>query len=164
MPSNHRLGRDDDQRGTEGGFDIVWSLTVNAQTSSTSTSAGLYCDPKFIKAATSAWMRSADGTVRGLEAGFQTSGSAGSLSITNLPNGNEFGMINFNLVQGATSVVHAHDNYSNPWPSPGDIALASNKDIPIYTLSKSGLYVTDPKAKGGYTQVRKGLEWTKPCK
>lgn len=56
------------------------------------------------------------------------------------------------------AVIHTHSNRMNPVPSSLDKALATKWRVPVFVISRYGLYVYEPKARRTVL-VKSGLSW-----
>jgi hypothetical protein len=136
----------------------------------------LHCQPDVIEAMKKAWQLSSNGTSRkefGFVAFRRPDGSIGTNKVessfedsktkikvpTVLPQG-------YSLV----GIFHTHPNSKDSRPSDEDKAIATNVNLPIYTITENGLFKYDPnnppgkKDEGSYPPLRANLDWTKPCK
>lgn len=66
-----------------------------------------------------------------------------------------------NIQPGTKDIVHTHPNMLEDRPSIGDIKAAKKAGLPIYVVSRSGLWMTD--GSGKVTNVFSDPNWmTKP--
>jgi hypothetical protein len=56
------------------------------------------------------------------------------------------------------ALVHTHPNKCNPRPGEEDILVARRFWVPIFTITRSGMYVYDPDT-GRITMVKSSLDW-----
>ena len=88
-----------------------------------------------------------DGSYRGKSLGFR----------------NEYKEFRFTWNPGAVAVVHTHPNNCDPSPSEQDKRVAEKYDVPMFTITVSGMYVYDP-ATTVTSRVLQRLDWLKPSK
>jgi len=132
----------------------------------------LECRPEFIAAARAAWQRAGNGMFN-TEAGFFVRGGFSNPAYVPAPYTNELRKISFRPQPNDLAMMHTHPHSGSDFPSPpsergpvdqtGYFRPGDHQWVPVYTGSKAGLYVSDPTSKTGYTQLRQGLDWLKPC-
>ncbi len=71
---------------------------------------------------------------------------------------NEFKKITFKWSHAALAIVHTHPNSCDPRPSPQDERVAEKYDVPIFTITLSGMYVYNPDTRMT-SKVVNGLDW-----
>lgn len=86
--------------------------------------------------------RMEEGSYRGISQGFS----------------NEYQKFTFNWRPNALAIVHTHPNSCDPRPSPKDERVAEKYDVPIFTITISGMYVYDPTTRLT-SKVVNGLDW-----
>ena len=57
-----------------------------------------------------------------------------------------------------SALVHTHPNKCNPRPGKEDILLARRFGVPIFTITRSGMYVYDPGTRK-VSKVMGNLDW-----
>ncbi|HEY7543312.1 MAG TPA: hypothetical protein VID27_00430 [Blastocatellia bacterium] len=70
----------------------------------------------------------------------------------------EYKKLSFKWNPSAVAIVHTHPNHDDPKPSEHDQRVAERYDVPIFTITISGMYVYDPSTKITI-QVMDGLDW-----
>ena len=63
----------------------------------------------------------------------------------------------------AIAVVHTHPNNGGPRPSPADKELAHRRGVPVFTITRQGMYVYEPFTRNSDI-VLDGLDWLNPSK
>jgi hypothetical protein len=63
---------------------------------------------------------------------------------------------------GAKAIIHVHPNNRDPWPEDSDMRLADKLNVPIFTITISGMFAYDPTTRER-VKVRDLLDWLKPC-
>jgi len=87
-------------------------------------------------------LRGLDGSVRAVSAGHSTQSYA----------------FTFKWNPDIVAVFHTHPNNRNPKPQPQDIEIARRFGVPIFTLTRQGMYGYDP-VSDRITRVKKGTDW-----
>ncbi len=84
-------------------------------------------------------------------------------SIKAVPGGhtNEAYRFTFEWNQAIIAIVHTHPNKSNPEPQGPDLLIADKFGVPMFTITRGGMYLYDPITKK-ITKVQDGLDWLKP--
>jgi hypothetical protein len=75
----------------------------------------------------------------------------------------EYKRFTFEWDPAAIAIVHTHPNSCDPKPSERDQRVAEKLVVPIFTITKSGMYVYDPETKIT-RKVLNGLDWLKLSK
>ena len=75
----------------------------------------------------------------------------------------EYQRFTFKWNPAAVAIVHTHANASDPRPSEQDERVAKKYDVPIFTITISGMYVYDPATRIT-VKVLDGLDWLNPSK
>ncbi len=63
----------------------------------------------------------------------------------------------------AIAVVHTHPNSEDAKPSPNDLNIADHFKVPMFTITRRGMYVYDPFTRK-IVEVQEGLNWLKLSK
>ncbi len=102
-----------------------------------------------------------------------TNGREGLVLIFRMPDGSytgrsqgstgEYQKFTFNWIFNAVAIVHTHPNDANPRPSPQDQRVAEKYEVPIFTITITGMYVYNPATKI-ISKVMNGLDWLNPSK
>lgn len=97
-----------------------------------------------------------------------TNGREGLVLIFRMPDGSytgrsqgstgEYQAFTFNWISNAVAIVHTHPNGTSPRPSEQDLRVADKYDVPIFTITISGMYVYNPATKI-ISKVMDGLDW-----
>jgi hypothetical protein len=74
---------------------------------------------------------------------------------------NENRSFTFKWHPGAIAIVHTHPNNASPKPQEADCKIADKYGVPIFTITRTGMYVYDPYTKK-ITIVQDGLNWLEP--
>jgi hypothetical protein len=82
----------------------------------------------------------------------------GSFSGRDMGATNEYKRFTFPWHPAAIAIVHTHPNSSDPKPCEADIAAADKYGVPMFTLTRRGVYVYDPGTKK-ITKVMNDLLW-----
>ena len=84
-------------------------------------------------------------------------------SIRAVPGGhtNEAYRFTFEWNQAIIAIVHTHPNKSNPEPQGPDLLIADKFGVPMFTITRGGMYLYDAVTKN-ITKVQDGLDWLKP--
>src|SRR5262249_52050727 len=69
----------------------------------------------------------------------------------------------FKWNSAAIAIVHTHRNYDDPEPSQTDKEVANKLRVPIFTVTKRGMYAYDPESRD-VIKVQDGLDWRDPSK
>lgn len=71
---------------------------------------------------------------------------------------NEQLQLSFKWDSAAIAIVHTHPNHCDPAPGKYDRQLADRLGVPIFTITRSGMFMYDPATKGT-RKVQNGLDW-----
>jgi hypothetical protein len=71
---------------------------------------------------------------------------------------NERRQFTFRWHPGAIAIVHTHPNNASPRPQEADCQVADRYGVPVFTLSREGMFAYDPYTKK-ITRVQNGLKW-----
>jgi hypothetical protein len=74
---------------------------------------------------------------------------------------NEGDQLTFEWNQAIIAVVHTHPNKAAPEPQGPDLLIADKFGVPMFTLTRGGMYLYDPATRKT-TKVHDGLDWLKP--
>ncbi len=115
-------------------------------------------DRGVIKEFDKAWRVSGDGTNgrEGLVLIFRM--TDGSYTGRSQGSTGEYQKFTFKWIFNAVAIVHTHPNGIDPRPSPQDRRVAEKYDVPIFTITISGMYVYNPATKIT-SKVMDGLDW-----
>ncbi|MFY9555660.1 MAG: hypothetical protein WAV20_13070 [Blastocatellia bacterium] len=120
-------------------------------------------DKGLIEEFDKAWRVSGDGTTgrEGVVLIFRTKG--GSYRGVSQGFTSEYEKFTFNWKPNALAIVHTHPNNCDPKPSPQDERAAEKYDVPIFTITISGMYVYNPTTRMT-GKVVNDLDWLKLSK
>jgi hypothetical protein len=71
---------------------------------------------------------------------------------------NEQLQLSFKWDPAAIAIVHTHPNHCDPAPGRYDRQLADRLGVPIFTITRSGMFMYDPATKL-IRKVQNGLDW-----
>lgn len=71
---------------------------------------------------------------------------------------NEYKKCTFPWHPATLAVVHTHPNSSPAIPQPDDLAIADKYRVPMFTITRIGMFVYDPDTKKT-TKVMDGIDW-----
>jgi len=77
--------------------------------------------------------------------------------------GRERGRVTFAWTDDIIAVVHTHPNGDDPKPSRNDWGIAERFQVPVFTITRRGMYVYDPET-GTISKVQQGLDWLTSAK
>ena len=69
----------------------------------------------------------------------------------------------FGWTSNIIAVVHTHPNDVDPRPAGADLRLADRFGVPVFTITRRGMYVYDPESRK-ISMVQAGLDWLEPAK
>lgn len=69
----------------------------------------------------------------------------------------------FGWAANIIAVVHTHPNDVDPRPVGADLRLADRFGVPVFTITRRGMYVYDPDTRKT-TMVQDGLDWLQSAK
>jgi hypothetical protein len=121
----------------------------------------LLSHPRLVVAMTRVWIRAVGGFT-GVEAAFRLDGTPSDYSVVTARFTNEAHKLRLSISPGETfAIFHVHSLTGDPWPSPGDKAVADRYGITIVTMHRSGVYEYDPTTQTS-TRLIHGLQWLIP--
>ena len=115
-------------------------------------------DPAVIAALGKAWTASGNGMATREGTVVLYNNPDGTIRPVHLPITNDHKTYKVKLEPNAAAILHTHSNRDAFRPSDGDRAEADRVRIPIYTLTRQGMYRYDPNTKKTEL-VRQGLTW-----
>lgn len=71
---------------------------------------------------------------------------------------NEFTQVSFRWRQDIIAIIHTHRNADDAKPSPQDELVADRFGVPIFTITRRGMFVYYPSTKKT-AKVMNGLDW-----
>jgi hypothetical protein len=69
----------------------------------------------------------------------------------------------FPLTSRVVAIAHTHPESGDERPSNDDVALADRFGLPVFTLTRRGMYVYDPDTKK-VRELQVNLDWLNPAK
>ena len=115
-------------------------------------------DSKIVKKFQEAWSISGNGSldVEGVVLIFLN--ADGSYRGVTLGRTNETRKATFKWSPEIIAVIHTHPIRFNPEPSDGDIPLADRFGVPVFTITRKGMFMYDPSTKR-ISKVKDCLDW-----
>lgn len=87
----------------------------------------------------------------------------GSISARSLGRSGQYRRFSFAWTQAIIAIAHTHPNGDDPRPLGEDLRSADKLGIPVFTITRRGMYVYDPDTKK-ISMVRDGLDWLESAK
>jgi len=87
----------------------------------------------------------------------------GSISARSRGKSEEQHRFTFGWTADIIAVVHTHANVDKPTPSELDLKVADRFRVPVFTLTRRGMYVYDPETRK-ISIVQNGLDWLRSSK
>jgi len=115
-------------------------------------------DKQVVDAFGEAWRRSGNGSLPQEGVVLILRMANGGYSGRELGATNEHKQFTFRWHPATIAIVHTHPNTSDPKPQAEDIAVANKHNVPIFTITRQGMYVYDPGART-LAKVMSDLEW-----
>jgi hypothetical protein len=135
----------DDPAGTHSGFDLS---NINEQVTN-----------EFLKA----WNSSRNGIDKVESVVLIFRKVDGSYFAIALGQTNETNKLRFKWDPAAIAIAHTHPNSIDPQPSGEDMRLAERFGVPIFTMTRLGMYMYDPGTHK-ITKIQNNLDWLDPAK
>lgn len=135
---------------------------ANAQETVTRASRSSYETNQQVAAVfAQAWIASGNGgaSKESLVLLYQT--SEGLLQARLVKHTNEFEEFRFKWDPSAIAIVHTHPYTASARPSEQDKQVADKLQVPIFTITRQGMYIYNPGLKQT-CKVQDGLGWLKP--
>ena len=105
-----------------------------------------------------AWLRSGSGT-RDIEGAVLIMlNSDDTYKCVEVGKTNEYNKVTYQWHPGAIAMGHTHPSRRDPKPSQTDRQIADKVGVPIFTLTRYGMYIYDPTTKKT-SKVMDGLDW-----
>lgn len=82
----------------------------------------------------------------------------GSYFANSLGRTNESSKFRFKWDPAAIAIAHTHPTSIDPKPSKADMELSDRLRIPIFTMTRSGMYMYNPSAKQTF-KIKDALDW-----
>ena len=105
-----------------------------------------------------AWQQSGLGTLDTEAVVLVLRNSDGSCKAVSAGQTNQTYAFTFTWNPAIVAIVHTHPNRRNPEPQEQDILVARRFDVPIFTLTRRGMYMYDPSTDK-ITKVKSGIDW-----
>jgi hypothetical protein len=115
-------------------------------------------DGKMVKEFNGAWQQCVLGTRDNEAVVLVLRDPDGSLRAQSGGRSNKSYEFTFTWSPDIVAVFHTHPNNRPPHPVGQDILIARKYDVPMFTLSRSGMFMYDP-ATNMVTKVRNGVDW-----
>ena len=90
-------------------------------------------------------------------------GKRGSISARSQGKSEEQHRFTFGWTADIIAVVHTHANAVNPTPAEADLKVADRFLVPVFTLTRRGMYVYEPETRK-ISIVQNGLDWLRSSK
>jgi hypothetical protein len=87
----------------------------------------------------------------------------GSISARSLGRSGQYRRFTFPWTSAIIAVVHTHPNGDDPRPLGEDLRSADRFGIPVFTITRRGMYVYDPDTTK-ISLVQQGLDWLESAK
>jgi len=118
-------------------------------------------DEAVVKEFRTAWKVSGSGIMKreGVVLLYRMPG--GSIKARSQGCSNEYRQFTFPWKPNIIAVVHTHPNDSDPRPTREDSRVADRFAVPIFTITRRGMFVYDPATKK-VSRLFKNLDWLKP--
>ena len=115
-------------------------------------------DKQMVEAFRQAWRRSGDGFLPLEGVVLILRMADGGYSGREMGSTNEHRQFTFPWHPATIAIVHTHPNASDPKPQDEDIAVADKHQVPIFTITRRGMYVYDPGTRK-LSKVMSNLDW-----
>ena len=151
----------------------VFCLTLVCSTAQAQTSAGNASGPladgrtrfavsdideAMVREFNGAWRQCVLGTKATEAVVLVLRGADGSPKAVSAGRSNQFYKFTFNWNPAIIAIFHTHPNNRDPKPVEEDIAIARRFDVPIFTLSRKGMFMYSPAADRTI-KIKGGLDW-----
>lgn len=87
----------------------------------------------------------------------------GSISARSLGRSGQYRRFTFPWTSAIIAVVHTHPNGDDPMPLGEDLRTSDRFGVPVFTITRRGMYVYDPDTKK-ISMVQEGLDWLESTK
>ena len=115
-------------------------------------------DGKVIKEMNGAWQQCVMGTKDTEAVVLVLRARDGSIKAASGGRSNQAYQFTFIWNPDIIAVIHTHPNNRNPEPQPQDIQVARRFDVPMFTITRRGMYLYDPVADR-VSKVKNGIDW-----
>lgn len=115
-------------------------------------------DERMVKEFNGAWQQCALGTMHSEAVVLVLREPDGSIRAVSAGRSNKAYEFTFKWNPAIIAVFHTHPNNRPPQPVEQDILVARRFGVPIFTLSRRGMFMYDP-AIDRITKVKSGIEW-----
>ena len=142
--------------------------TAQAQTSATDDGRPLVgsrsrfvlsdIDAKVVKEFNRAWQQCVLGTKNNEAVVLVIRNTDGSIKAVSAGHSTQAYQFTFTWNPAIIAIFHTHPNNRDPKPVAQDILVARRFDVPIFTLSRQGMFMYDP-ATDRITKLKAGLDW-----
>jgi hypothetical protein len=147
------------QQETQGGAKATSSAGPNAEAARNRAAFELSrVDKKLVDQFQKAWLLAKNGTSNREAVILIFRSTEGRYTGKTLAITNEQLQLSFKWDPAAIAIVHTHPNHCDPAPGRYDRQLADRLSVPIFTITRSGMFMYDPATKLT-RKVQNGLDW-----
>ena len=115
-------------------------------------------DESMIKEFNGAWQRCALGTMHTEAVVLMLREPDGSIRAVSAGRSNQAYEFTFKWNPAIIAVFHTHPNNRSPQPVEQDILIARRFGVPIFTLSRTGMFMYDPETDR-VIKLKNGIDW-----
>jgi hypothetical protein len=115
-------------------------------------------DERMVKEFNGAWQQCVLGTKHFEAVVLVLRESDGSVKAVSAGRSNASYEFSFTWNPAIIAIFHTHPNNRDPQPVDQDILVARRFDIPIFTITRRGMYMYDP-ATDRITKLKSGVDW-----
>ena len=115
-------------------------------------------DPQVIKEFNGAWQQCVLGTKNNEAVVLVLRDADGSTRAVSGGNSTQSYEFTFKWNPAIIAIFHTHPNNRDPKPVKQDIQVARRFDVPIFTLTRQGMFMYDP-ATERITKIKNGIDW-----
>jgi len=115
-------------------------------------------DEKVIKKLNGAWQQCVLGTMDTEAVVLVLREPGGSIKPVLAGRTNQSYKFTFIWNPATIAVIHTHPNNRDPRPEPQDIQIARKFDVPMFTITRRGMYMYDP-VTDRISRVKDGIDW-----
>jgi hypothetical protein len=115
-------------------------------------------DPKVIKEFNGAWQQCVLGTKNNEAVVLVLRDADGSTRAVSGGNSTQSYEFTFKWNPAIIAIFHTHPNNRDPKPVKQDIQVSRRFDVPIFTLTRRGMFMYDP-ATDRITKIKSGIDW-----
>ena len=115
-------------------------------------------DEKMVRQFNGAWQQCVLGTKNNEAVVLVIRNTDGSIKAVSAGHSTQAYQFTFTWNPAIIAIFHTHPNNRDPKPVAQDILVARRFDVPIFTLSRQGMFMYDP-ATDRITKLKAGLDW-----